>query len=436
MTNSLRNFPRRSQAGYTLVEVIVAAGIAAFAVTAAFAFARYQMSSIRTQTEVGKMNASSALIFQQLRRDLDSAGFGTSFWVGAPNTAFSGQANEVTFANYGVPSIRPTNNIGVNGTELIDPMPGTDIITLIRYESDSTSIPLNAAGETHVPAAIPNLALGFTMANPRKLSCANRDIDGDNISDGLLLFSNMSSGTVGSFLLGVNPISLVDTTVGVPGNIFIANTFGLDPQNPAARNSNVVPPSGAGPGSQVICVRPVAYWVDRGARLRLWRAGSAFPAGNDAISPSAGDTDFVARIDPQRDIVVAEGVEDLQFAYFTNTEATNPAQWIYGDPALGQAGTQFGGPQQLAEMRQVRVSAILRTPRADQEFRPNNRPANLEDRALPQNAEAGCQDPLSCYDNRYFRRTVRFTSDLKNLRFFDLMADPNLASANIRSYIP
>ena len=165
-------------------------------------------------------------------------------------------------------------------------------------------------------------------------------------------------------------------------------------------------------------------------------AGSAFPAGNDAISPSAGDTDFVARIDPQRDIVVAEGVEDLQFASFTNTEATIPSQWIYGDPALGQSGTQFGGPQQLAEMRQVRVSAILRTPRADQEFRPNNRPATLEDRALPQNAEAGCQDPLSCYDNRYFRRTVRFTSDLKNLRFFDLMADPNLASANIRSYIP
>ena len=103
--------PRSSRAGYTLVEVIVAAGIAAFAVASAFAFARYQMTSIRTQTEVTKMNASSALIFQQLRRDLDSAGFGTSFWVGAPNSAFSNQANEVTFANYGVPSFgRPTTS--------------------------------------------------------------------------------------------------------------------------------------------------------------------------------------------------------------------------------------------------------------------------------------------------------------------------------------
>ena len=73
--------PRSSRAGYTLVEVIVAAGIAAFAVASAFAFARYQMTSIRTQTEVTKMNASSALIFQQLRRDLDSAGFGTSFYL-------------------------------------------------------------------------------------------------------------------------------------------------------------------------------------------------------------------------------------------------------------------------------------------------------------------------------------------------------------------
>lgn len=435
MKKSLRKSRLHAQAGFTLIEVIVAAGIAAFAVAATFSFARYQMTSLRTQTEVTKMNASSALIFQQLRRDLDSAGFGTSFWVGAPNTAFSNQANEVTFANYGIPSIRPTNNISSIGNDLTDPMPGTDIITLIRYESDSTSIPLNAVGETHVPAVISNLALGFTMSDPRRLSCANRDIDGDNLADGILLFSNMSSGTVGSFMLGVSPISMVDTAVGLPGNILIANTFGFDPQNAAARNANVVPPTGAGPGSQVICVRPVAYWVDRGARLRLWRAGSAFPAGNETVSPSAGDTNFVARIDPQRDIVVAEGVEDLQFAYFTNTEAVNPAQWIYGDPAAGPAGTQFGGPQQLSEMRQVRVSAILRTPRADQQFRPNNRPAVLEDRSLPQTGQAGCTDPLACYDNRYFRRTVRFTSDLKNLRFFDLMADPNLATANIRSYI-
>ena len=425
-----------SRAGFTLMEIMVAAGIAAFAVAAAFSFARYQISAFRTQTEVTHMNASAALLFEQLQRDLDSVGFGTSFWVGVQDTAFSPSPNQVTFQNYGIPSIRPANNVSATGTSINDPMPGSDIISLIRYESDSTFIPATGAGATHIPPTIPNLGTGFLMADPSRLSCANRDLDGDSMRDGLVVVSNMSSNTASSFMLAVLPLSTVNVTPGVPGNIFFTNNFLIDPQNTAARNTNNIVPTGAGPGSQVICARPVAYWIDRGGRLRLWRSTSSRPGGTLSVSPGVGDTTFLARIDPERDVVLAEGIEDLQLAYFTNSAALNSQQWIYGDPALGASGTNFGAFTQLAEIRRVRVSAIVRTARRDQVTHPPNRPARLEDKVVTNVAVDGCDDPTSCYDSRYLRRTVRFLSDLRNLRYLDLMTDPGLTTAQIRSYVP
>ena len=236
----------RSRAGFTLIEIMVASGIAAFAVVAAFSFARYQVSAFRTQTEVSHMNASAALIFQQLRRDLDSVGYGTSFWVGVQDGAFSPSPDQITFPGYGIPSIRPTNNVAPTATSQNDPMPGSDIITLIRYESDSTYIPSTGPGATHIPPSISNLGTGFLMADPSRLACANRDIDGDLFQDGLVLVSNMSSNTASSFMLAVAPLSTVDITPGLPGNIFFLNNFLIDPQNAAARNSNNIVPTGAG----------------------------------------------------------------------------------------------------------------------------------------------------------------------------------------------
>jgi type II secretory pathway pseudopilin PulG len=434
----MRKCPRPARAGFTLVEIMVAAGLSAFAVLAAFTFARFQISAFRTQTEVTHMNASAALIFQQLHRDLDNVGYGTSFWVGVQDGAFAAAPNVVTFPGYGIPSIRPSNNVASVGPNITDPMPATDIITLIRYESDSTYIPTSGPGETHVPAVLPNLGTGYLMADPTKLTCANRALDNDGVGDGLVILSNMSANKVSSFMLAVVPLSTVDTTPGVPGLLFFANNYLINPQSASARGPANVVPTGAGPGSQVICARPVAYWVDRGGRLRLWRSTTAFPAGTTAVASGAGGDAFDGRIDPQRDLVLAEGIEDLQIAYFTNSAALNANRWIYGDPdiAFGPNGVNFGNFNQLAEIRRVRVSAIVRTARRDQVTHPPNRPARLEDKVVAAIGVEGCTDPTACYDSRYLRRTVRFLSDLKNLRFIDLNTDPGLGTNEIRSYIP
>lgn len=428
------NIPRSSK-GFTLIEIMVASGLAAFAVATTFTFARFQISAFRTQTEVAHMNASSSLLFQQLHRDLGSISAGSSFWVGVQDGAFSGVAGEVTFTGYGLPSIRPTNNVSDSGPDITDPMPGSDIITLIRFESDSTFIPGSAPGETHIPPVINNLTTGFTVADPSVLACANRHLDNDGAGDGLLLISNMAVNTAASFMLAVTPMSTGSTFPGDPGPIFFADLFNINPSD-TSRGATIVP-TGAGPGSQIVCARPVAYWIDRGGRLRLWRATTSRPAGLRRVTPSGVDTSFVARIDPERDIVLAEGIEELQLAYLTNSAAVGRAnRWVYGDPALGPAAADFGSHTRLAEIRAVRVSAIIRTARRDQVTHAANRPAILEDKTSVSNVPVdGCDDPLTCYDSRYLRRTVRFMSELRNLRFFDLMTDPSLLSNDIRSFV-
>jgi len=434
--NALRNSKRTASRGFTLIEIMVAAGIASFAVATAFTFARFQVSAFRTQTEVTHMNASSSLLFQQLQRDLSSISAGASFWVGVEPGAFSALAGEVWFPGYGIPSIRPSNNVASIGTDINDPMPGSDIISLIRYESDSTFIPASGTGETHIPPVITNLGTGFTLDDPSVLSCANRHLDNDGRADGLLLISNMAVNTAASFILPVIPLNAATTFPGNPGPVFFANEFLINPQS-AARGAGAIVPTGAGPGSQLVCARPVAYWVDRGGRLRLWRSTTSRPAGSLTVTPTGPDGDFVARIDPDRDIVLAEGIEELQLAYLTNSAATGRAnQWIYGDPALGPAGASFGAFTALAEIRAVRVSAVIRTARRDQVTHPANRPARMEDKVVANNPVVGCTDPLVCYDSRYLRRTVRFMSELRNLRFFDLMTQPGLTSAEITSFVP
>ena len=73
------------------MEIMVAAAVGAIAIAGAFAFAKYQITSYRTQGEIANMNSGANIVFEAMIRDIRSAAFGSSFYAGATPQAFNGR---------------------------------------------------------------------------------------------------------------------------------------------------------------------------------------------------------------------------------------------------------------------------------------------------------------------------------------------------------
>ena len=177
-----RRRPSIVRAGFTLIEILVAAAIGAIAIGGAFAFAKYQITSYRTQGEIANMNSGANIVFEAMIRDIRSAAFGSSFYAGATPQAFNGRLVLLDGAvARGVPGLMAMNRVTTGAA-----MVGSDAITVLRVEGDATHIPSSGAGVVNIPA-VPGSGPGTTyqVQDPNVLRvCANRDIDGDAINDG------------------------------------------------------------------------------------------------------------------------------------------------------------------------------------------------------------------------------------------------------------
>lgn len=421
--------------GFTLVEILVAAGISGIAILGAFSFARYQITAYKTQGEISDMQMSSNIVFESMARDLRSSGFGSSFWIGAEANAF-GDTNRLAFGDRGIPSVRPMNGASPNGSGNAA-MPRSDALMIVRMEGEATHIPSGEPGAQKIPAQIPNGST-YLVANPAALAgCANTDIDGVAADeDGLVVVSDMGHrAEPASFMLEINPF--VAPPVGTAGSISFGNTWSSIDPGAGSRVGGAQPPivpTGAGIGSLVVCVRPVVYWVDAQFRLRMWRASNLTLASSGSLLPNAGDVTFTVPINPTNDLVLAEGVEDLQIAYLMSGAAGAKANlWIYSSPT--GAASSFADAANLAEIRAVRITALLRTAVQGDTPVVDTRPTAVEDHTVP-TTECVNIGETDCYNPRFRRKTITFQAELRNMRLFDLMSSTERTTDQIRSYLP
>ena len=418
--------PRRAgrRSGFTLIEVMVAAAVAGFALAATFSFARYQIVTYKTHTEISRMQSSAQVVFESMARDIRNAGFGTTFYAGAEDTAFGGN---LAFGGRGVPAIRVANNIPSSQGDV---MPGTDAITILRVESESTFIPPSGPGARRVPAEV-SATEPYRVNRPHRLApCALSNPNG-----GIVLLSDMvHRAEPASMLLPIEPFTgMPDETQ--PGAIYFRSDFGItidavsraDEGNP---DLSVITPTGVGLGSLVTCVRPITYWVDRFARLRMWRASTVDSGGNTAtvVLGAFGSVP----INPTSDIVLAEGVEELQIAYLMSHEAAGlESQWVFAS-----SGLVMSNLTDLAEIRAVRISGIVRTPRRTDSGQPADIPDWIEDRNMTAlNWVIGCTDLGTCREWGHTRKHFTYQSELRSMRSFDLMSTTARTTAVLKSWL-
>jgi prepilin-type N-terminal cleavage/methylation domain-containing protein len=414
---------RASQRGFTLVEMLVASAVAGVAIAAAFGFASFQVRGFAQQQDVSQMALTSRIINDTMMEDLRVAGFGTTFWAGTGQAAAFGNRVVVDDGGgqpLGVPALQVVDNVAgpvVGGAPAGNGvMVGSDAIMVLRVESESTNIPSSGPGQaglTSVPGAGP-----IVVENGDRLArCVGAN------GSGLVLFSDMlRHGEPASMIQQVTAVG-----AGSPGTVTLANgVYGLDPGN--AGNANGIMPAtrAFGPGSLVTCVRVVTYWIDNLGRLRMWRSTPAAMATVGNLTGFLGIGGAQLPINVNDDVVLAEGVRNMQIALRASGEAPGAlaGAWMFSDPAnvLRPAATRM-----QAEARAVRVSVILSTPRVgDRRGGANTMPASLENNVLFDAA----------YPPTFTYRIESYVSELRNLRTFDLMSNANRDWNQIRSFPP
>jgi prepilin-type N-terminal cleavage/methylation domain-containing protein len=402
----------RARAGFTLIEMLVTTAVAAILIASVFAFATFQVRTMSKEQDVTQMHTSARLIIDSMTYDLRNAGFGTSFYAGAPQTAFGGRLaiSDGTLGVLGVPAVKLVDAATGDAGEMF----ASDAISVLRVLGRSTSIPGVGAGNINIPAA-PGRSTPFEVADISALQpCANEN---DPDAPFLVLVSDLArQGAPASMLFELAPIPGPPAASGTPGQIsFVSGAYQIDPSDSGRETDGSVPPLGVGPGSIVICVQPVTYYVDARRRLRMWRATRNDPQGVAAITGDYGSVP----VNPAIDLVLTEGVEDLQIATFMSGEAFDAAH--RSDWAFDTQGDVLASEAHLVEVRALRLSVILRTAIAEDQPRPSSLPPSLEDHVLT-------------LDNRYRYRVVTYQTELRNLRLFDLQASSETDWDDVRSY--
>lgn len=402
-----------SQRGFTLVEMVVASAVASIAITAAFSFASVQVRSFAQRQDVTQLSSASRGVEDTIAEDIRSAGYATSFWAGTGQvTSFGGRAVVTDGGPLGVPAIRVVDAlVAPVGGPGLGVQPGSDAITILRVEGNSTNLPSSGPGATGMDNTPGNVA--YQVDDLSALAPC-----GSGNGSRLVLISDLvRSPQPATMLQQINDIPA--GTLPGPGAItfVVGGTYGLNP-NAAGPPGGLMPaPRQFGPGSLVSCVRLVTYWVDNLGRLRMFRSTPANPAGSMALTGAAGLGP--SPIDPANDMVVAEGVVDLQLALFMSGQSpVAPNNWM-----LDADGPALTNNRHLVEARSVRITATLSTPRADD--RPSMPPpTTVENRTL---------DP-AFFTGNFTYRTYTVVADMKNMRIFDLMSSNALTWNQIRSF--
>lgn len=397
--------------GFTLVEMMVAVAVGAIVLAAVFSLAVQQMQSYTEGAAVGELHASSRVVFESLTRDLRNAGAGTSFYAGAP-IAVLGVNEHLAIrdgsdgSSRGIPAIRVANGI----TSPAEVMPGSDAIALLRITSPTTAL------LDRVPPA-PGAGVAYEVADFNVLAaCA--------AADGMVLLSDSTRSTSEAEAM----VLALDRVASTAQNALVfRNGFGIDPSDGNRATDRSVPPAGMAVGSRVMCVQPVTYWLDTEGRLRLFQATRANPGGT--ASARGGYAGHVP-IDPTADAVLAEGVEDLQFAVLMSAAAPGALAnaWAFVPGLAPVAETD------LAEARVVRASVLMRTTASAKTSDGPGRVGQIEDHVLTQVEQPGCHTPDTCYDPSFRRKVLTFTAEIRNMRLFDAVSDSGRTTNELRSY--
>jgi prepilin-type N-terminal cleavage/methylation domain-containing protein len=397
--------------GFSLIEMLVALAISAIVMAIAYTLAVTQMQSYTEGSAVSEMHVSARAVFESMTRDLRNAGAGTSFYAGAPLAAL-GATDRLSVrdtsdgSSRGIPAIRIASNLtGPTGV-----MIGSDAISLLRITGPSTWL------TDRVPPS-PGTSTPFEVADFNVIRpCA--------LADGLVLISDSSRSTSEAEAM----VLALDRVASQAQNALVfANAYGINPADPARATNRSVPPAGMAVGSRVMCVMPVTYWLDDRGRLRIFRSTLANPGGSGV---AAGAYPGRVPIDPANDAVLAEGIEDLQFAVFMSARATG----VLANAWAFTPGISPTIEAELAEDRVVRASVLMRTAYLGDSSSGPNRVAQIEDHLLTQPKQKGCSTPLTCYDPGYRRRLLTFNAEIRNMRIFDAVSDISRTPAQIRSY--
>lgn len=414
---------RRAQSGFTLLEMLVASAIAGVAIAAAFTFASYQVRSYAQQQDVQDMSVTNRVLLDSVIEDIRGAGYGTSYYAGVGvTTAFGGRAVMADGVGpLGVPAVSVLDQLigPVSAAPGLGVMPRSDAITILRVEGEGTYLPSSGAGIVGLPPA-PGVG-PHTVANQAALvPCAQ-----GNGSHLVLISDMMRHGEPASMLMEVTPAVgwAPSGGPGLPGEIrFVNGNYGIDPGSVGLPGALLPVGRVFGPGSIVVCVRLVTYWLDNIGRLRVWegRANNVAAATNLNGQWPAGTN---RPINPAQDAVVAENIAELQIELYNSGMAPfRPSNWMLDTPPdLGRpTAAQMA---QISEVRAVRITAMLRTPIAG-DARALNVPAAVANHTLV----------LANYPNTHTYRLVSYTAELRNMRHFDLMSSNARAWNQVRSF--
>ena len=412
---------RRAQSGFTLLEMMVASAIAGVAIAAAFTFASYQVRSYAQQQDVQDMSVTNRVLLDSVIEDIRGAGYGTSYYAGVGvTTAFGGRAVMADGGGpLGVPALAVSDQVTapLNAAPGLGVMQRSDAITLLRVEGEATYLPSSGAGIVGLPPA-PG-AGPHTVANQAALvPCAQ-----GNGSHLVLISDMMRHGEPASMLMELTPAAgwVPAGGAGLPGEVrFVNGNYGIDPASAGAPGALLPAGRVFGPGSIVVCVRLVTYWLDNIGRLRVWEGR----ANNVAAAVNLnGQWPFGTNrpVNPAQDAVVAENIADFQVELYNSGMAPfRPTAWMLDTPPNAGRPPQA---RQISEVRAVRITAMLRTPIAG-EAKALNVPAAIANHNLI----------LANYPNTHTYRLVSYTAELRNMRHFDLMSSNARAWNQVRSF--
>lgn len=385
--------------GFSLLELMFATAIGGLLVGVAANLARWGARQSGRGDEANSLSQRARLLRNQLRADLEVAGFGSTGAITYP-------AGDAWWTPLGVgltagrheamPSVRGANNI--TGDPRV--VPGSDAIQIVVPDPSSRQ-QTNAVSTGNLL----QILTAMDQRVPASLSCPV--VNGE-----ILLYVTDHSAPNGAGRAHLMKVA------------------------PSAAPAPLMPPGATlrfdiAPGSDVMCARISTYWLDNQAPNQSWlHRTDLIP--DSVLAPFAGTNIFVTAPAVRGADLVSPGVVDLQIAYGFSSEfpgglvprtAPEAARWAF-DGVVGAVDTApqilaFGADPGWFEARQVRVSMLLRTLRRVDESSFAIQPLPLEDR-----------DPATApaIEVNYGRMAMTTSTVLTNLRYFDFSGSAGLVA--------
>ncbi|UCH45399.1 MAG: PilW family protein [Nitrospiraceae bacterium] len=314
--------------GFTVVELMISVTIGLILISAATATYIAQNRSYVAQESVAEINTQAKLAQDLIARDSRSAGFGVPLDMNA----------------------EPING----NTTIITPIDSaatSDAITIVSgFQMIGTIWPVGGAPGMPCPAAVP---LGSTQ-----FVINYSGTEGPNVTD--------------KQYINIDGVEFVRVqNCNIPGGTTSCDTGTITIDRPLSQNFPLQDNNGDGlcdGGRPIYLIEDVTYCVDANSLLhRISRNGN--PANCTALATSTDD-------------IIAENIEDLQFAFAADQDGDGQTDNLGGTPAIDAADFQNGiAIADPSDITTVRINVLARSDKPDPNFAGlGNPPASVENR--------------------------------------------------------